>query len=414
MMEYGLIGEKLGHSYSPMIHAHFGDYHYALREIAPGELETFLRARAFKGINITIPYKRAAMPLCARLSDAAREVGSVNTVLVQPDGTLYGHNTDMDGLIHMLGGAGIDPKGRKAAVLGSGGTSLTAQAALRRLGAREIVVVSRGGPIDYHALYMAHADVEILINATPIGMYPNGYASPAMLDRLPKLVGVADAVYNPERTMLIQDAQARGIPAVSGLAMLVAQAREAAQLFSGRAISPTEDAAICAQIRAQTLNIVLVGMPGSGKSTIGEQLAGQMNRPFVDCDTQIVRKAGASIPEIFAAQGEVGFRALESEVIHEVCRKGGQIIATGGGAVLRDANVRAMRQNARVCFLQRPLQALPRDGRPLSASDDALKALWDQRKEKYAAAADYEVVNTQTIATAVQKVQEGFYEAARH
>ena len=413
-MEYGLIGEKLGHSYSHMIHARLADYRYELKEVAPERLDAFIEARNFRGLNVTIPYKQAVMKHCAELSPEAMEVGSVNTLIVRPDGSLYGHNTDIDGFIYMLRRGGIDPAGAKAVILGSGGTSLTARAALTRLGAREIVTVSRKGPVDYAALYAEHADAEILVNATPVGMYPKNGASPVELDRLPKVRGVADVIYNPEKTALILAAQAKGIPAVSGLSMLVAQAREAAELFAGHAIPAGRVEDIVSEIGAQTLNLILVGMPGCGKSTLGQAVAAALQREFVDCDAEIVRRAGKSIPEIFAQDGEGAFRALESGVLADVCRGHGLVISTGGGAVLRAENRDAMRQNGRVCLIRRALALLPRDGRPLSASEDAVARLWEARRAAYETAADFPVENDGTVEEAAEKIREGFYEAAHH
>ena len=413
-MEYGLIGEKLGHSYSPMIHARLADYRYELREIAPENLHNFLVARDFRGLNVTIPYKQAVLPYCAALSETAREGGCVNTLVVRPDGSLYGHNTDIGGFIHMLRCAGIDPKGRKAAVLGSGGTSLTARTALKHLGAREIIVVSRKGPVDYDALYAQHADTEILVNTTPVGMYPKNGVSPVDLGRLPRVCGVADVIYNPEKTALILDAQARGIPAVSGLTMLVAQAREAAEFFAGRSINAELVDAVVGEIKSQTLNLVLVGMPGCGKSTLGQAVADALGRKFVDCDSEIVRRAGMSIPEIFAEFGEAHFRSLETQVLSDVCRESGLVISTGGGAILKPENVRALRQNSRVCFIRRPVELLPRNGRPLSSSEDAVARLWQERREKYESAADFIIDNDSTIERAEICIREGFHEAAHH
>lgn len=413
-MEYGLIGEKLGHSYSQMIHARLADYRYELKEIAPERLDAFIGARNFRGLNVTIPYKQAVMKHCAELSPEAMEVGSVNTLIVRPDGSLFGHNTDIDGFIYMLRRGEIDPAGAKAVILGSGGTSLTARAALTRLGAREIVTVSRKGPVDYAALYAEHADAEILVNATPVGMYPKNGASPVELDRLPKVRGVADVIYNPEKTALILAAQAKGIPAVSGLSMLVAQAREAAELFAGHAIPAGRVEDIVSEIGAQTLNLILVGMPGCGKSTLGQAVAAALQREFVDCDAEIVRRAGKSIPEIFAQDGEGAFRALESGVLADVCRGHGLVISTGGGAVLRAENRDAMRQNGRVCLIRRALALLPRDGRPLSASEDAVVRLWEARRAAYETAADFPVENDGTVEEAAEKIREGFYEAAHH
>lgn len=413
-MEYGLIGEKLGHSYSQMIHARLADYRYELKEVAPERLDAFIEARNFRGLNVTIPYKQAVMKHCAELSPEAMEVGSVNTLIVRPDGSLFGHNTDIDGFIYMLRRGEIDPAGAKAVILGSGGTSLTARAALTRLGAREIVTVSRKGPVDYAALYAEHADAEILVNATPVGMYPKNGASPVELDRLPKVRGVADVIYNPEKTALILAAQAKGIPAVSGLSMLVAQAREAAELFAGHAIPAGRVEDIVSKIGAQTLNLILIGMPGCGKSTLGQAVAAALQREFVDCDAEIVRRAGKSIPEIFAQDGEGAFRALESGVLADVCRGHGLVISTGGGAVLRAENRDAMRQNGRVCLIRRALALLPRDGRPLSASEDAVARLWEARRAAYETAADFPVENDGTVEEAVEKIREGFYEAAHH
>ena len=413
-MEYGLIGEKLGHSYSHMIHARLADYRYELKEVAPERLDAFIEARNFRGLNVTIPYKQAVMKHCAELSPEAMEVGSVNTLIVRPDGSLFGHNTDIDGFIYMLRRGEIDPAGAKTVILGSGGTSLTARAALTRLGAREIVTVSRKGPVDYAALYAEHADAEILVNATPVGMYPKNGASPVELDRLPKVRGVADVIYNPEKTALILAAQAKGIPAVSGLSMLVAQAREAAELFAGHAIPAGRVEDIVSEIGAQTLNLILVGMPGCGKSTLGQAVAAALQREFVDCDAEIVRRAGKSIPEIFAQDGEGAFRALESGVLADVCRGHGLVISTGGGAVLRAENRDAMRQNGRVCLIRRALALLPRDGRPLSASEDAVARLWEARRAAYETAADFPVENDGTVEAAAEKIREGFYEAAHH
>lgn len=413
-MEYGLIGEKLGHSYSQMIHARLADYRYELKEVALERLDAFIEARNFRGLNVTIPYKQAVMKHCAELSPEAMEVGSVNTLIVRPDGSLFGHNTDIDGFIYMLRRGEIDPAGAKAVILGSGGTSLTARAALTRLGAREIVTVSRKGPVDYAALYAEHADAEILVNATPVGMYPKNGASPVELDRLPKVRGVADVIYNPEKTALILAARAKGIPAVSGLSMLVAQAREAAELFAGHAIPAGRVEDIVSEIGAQTLNLILVGMPGCGKSTLGQAVAAALQREFVDCDAEIVRRAGKSIPEIFAQDGEGAFRALESGVLADVCRGHGLVISTGGGAVLRAENRDAMRQNGRVCLIRRALALLPRDGRPLSASEDAVARLWEARRAAYETAADFPVENDGTVEEAAEKIREGFYEAAHH
>lgn len=411
-MEYGLIGSKLGHSYSPAIHARLGDYDYRLYERTEAEFIDLMTSRQFKGLNVTIPYKRLAYAHCDALSDTAREVGCVNALVVRPDGALYGHNTDIGGFMAMAKRAGVLIAGKKCAVLGTGGASLTAQAACRRFGAREIVVISRTGPVDYAALYRDHADTEVLINATPVGMYPNNGQSPADISRLPNLTGVLDVIYNPDKTALILDAEARGIPCAGGLYMLVGQAREAAELFTGRAIPDSVTDEIYGNLRAEALNLILIGMPGSGKSSVGRALAEQMDREFVDCDVEIVRRTGRTIPEIFAQKGEAGFRGIEAAVIADVCREKSRVIATGGGAVIRDENVRAMRQNGVVIMLERDLPDLPMDGRPLSSSREALEAMWRAREPRYRAAADAAIDNNTDHESAVRTAKEAYYEAA--
>ena len=411
-MEYGLIGAKLGHSYSPEIHARLGDYDYQLYERTEREFIDLMASRRFKGLNVTIPYKVVAYRHCDALSDTAREVGCVNTLVVRPDGTLYGHNTDIGGFMAMARRAGVTIAGKKCVILGSGGASMTARAACRRFGAGEIVVVSRKGPVDYAALYRDHADAEVLINTTPVGMYPDNGQSPADLSRLPKLTGVLDVIYNPDKTALILDAESRGIPCAGGLYMLVAQAREAAELFTGRDIPDHLTDDIYGALRSSALNLILIGMPGSGKSSIGRALAQRMNREFVDCDAEIVKRSGLSIPEIFAAKGETGFRELESRVVQAVCREKGRVIATGGGAILRDENVRAMRQNGVVVMVERALTDLPRDGRPLSSSQQALFDMWRVREPGYRAAADACIDNNGDHDAAVRAAEEAFYEAA--
>ena len=413
-MEYGLIGAKLGHSYSVPIHARLGGYDYRLYEMTEDEARAHLAARDFKGLNVTIPYKKLALEYCDVLSDAARAIGSVNTLLVRPDGSLYGDNTDIGGFLSMAARAGVTLADRKVIILGSGGTSLTARAACRLQGAREIVVISRQGPVDYDALYRDHADAQVLVNTTPVGMYPNNGASPADLSRLPHLEGVLDVIYNPDRTALILDAEARGLPCAGGLYMLVDQARRAAEVFTGKAIAPAATDDIFAELRAEALNLVLIGMPGSGKSSVGRALAEALDRPFVDCDAEIARRAGMSIPEIFETRGEAAFRDLEAQVLADVCREKGRVVASGGGAVLREDNVRAMRQNGRLILLERALDALSMDGRPLSKSLAALEAMWALRAPKYHGAMDARVDNNGDFEQTVARAKEVFYEAARH
>lgn len=409
-MDYGLIGEKLGHSYSPQIHAQLADYRYELKPIPQDELDQFMRSKDFLGINVTIPYKKAVIPYCSRLTPEAKSIQAVNTIVKLPDGSLLGHNTDIAGFITMVEQAGITVNGKKAVVLGSGGTSLTACAALKMMGAAEIIVISRNGEINYTTLYEKHKDAQLLVNTTPVGMYPNTGVSPVDLQKLSCVDSVVDVIYNPEKTALILQAQALGLKFVSGLPMLVAQARKAAELFCGHEIPAEKDAEIIRSIKAQTLNLVLVGMPGCGKTTLGKLLSEKMNRPLIDTDEEIVKLAGKTIPEIFAQDGEAHFRDLEAQVMKNACALQGAVITTGGGAVIRRENRLSMTQNGRVCHILRPLNSLDRSGRPLSTDLERLQQLWHERKEMYAAAADYVIENTTTPEAAANAALEGFYE----
>ena len=377
----GLLGRKLGHSWSVPIHEALGCRGYRLIELEPEELAPFLRRADIGGLNVTIPYKRDVMPLCGEIDPAAADIGSVNTIVRGADGVLRGYNTDIDGFIYMARRAGITLAGKKVVVLGTGGASLTAQAAARRAGAREIAVISRSGPDNYGNLHR-HADAEVLVNTTPVGMYPGNGAAPVDLTAFPQCRGVLDVVYNPRRTALLLQAEELGIPCCDGLPMLVAQAKRAEEHFTGRAIADSENERILSQLRREMGNIVLIGMPGCGKSTVGRLLADLTGREAVDIDQQIALRAGCSIPEIFARGGEAEFRALERE---ETARAGaltGKILLTGGGAVKTPENYGALRQNGRIYHLLRDLGTLPTDGRPLSQGAD-LQAMWRQREPLY-------------------------------
>ena len=303
---YGLIGEKLGHSFSPYIHGELGGYDYSLIELERGELGRFLKRGAFRGLNVTVPYKKDVIPYCAWLSPEARRIGSVNTI-VNDGGLLRGYNTDYFGFVCMLRKAGIDVKGKKALVLGSGGASLTVQTALHDLGAKSVTVISRGGEDNYGNLER-HADARLIVNTTPVGMYPKVEAAPLSLEIFPDCEAVADIIYNPSRTKLLLDAEARGIPCANGLPMLVAQAKAAAELFLGRDIPDARIDEITSVIEKRTKNIILIGMPGCGKTTVGKLLARSLGREFADTDEMIVREGGRSIPDIFASDGEAAFR----------------------------------------------------------------------------------------------------------
>ena len=390
-MRCGLLGKTLGHSYSPQIHAQLGDYSYELFEKQPEELEDFLRHGEFDALNVTIPYKKAVLPYCAVLSDAVKAIGSANTLVRQPDGTLFADNTDAFGFSCIADECGVDIAGKKALVFGSGGASVTAQYVLKTRGAREVLVVSRTGEHNYENLEK-NADAEVLVNTTPLGMYPNNGASPVDLTRFPRCEAVLDVVYNPARTALLLQAEALGIPHAGGLLMLVAQAKRASELFTGSAIADARIGEIYRALAVQMQNIVLVGMPGCGKSSVGTALAEQLSRPFVDADAEIEKAAGMPIPEFFRLYGEAAFRELESRVLADLGKRSGAVIATGGGAVLREENYAALHQNSTIVWLTRDLARLPIDGRPVSQAT-SLDALFAARKARYERFADHIIDN---------------------
>ena len=406
-MKCGLLGRKLGHSYSPQIHSNLGDYPYVLFEKEPEEIEDFLKNGDFTGINVTIPYKKEVIPYLDELTPTARKMGAVNTVVRRADGTLLGHNSDHFGFASMVRRSGLDVTGKKALVLGSGGASNTAVAVLQDLGAR-VVIISRSGENNYDNLLL-HADASVMVNTTPVGMYPNVGTSPVDLARFPKLEGVLDVVYNPARTQLLLDAEKLGIPAENGLWMLVAQAKESAEYFTGNPISDSMIAHIHRKLSAQMQNIVLIGMPGCGKSTIGTMLSKKLERKFVDADAEIVRLAGKPIPTIFAEDGEEVFRQWETRALAELGMQSGLIIATGGGCVTRQRNYPLLHQNGTVFWLQRALDTLPTEGRPLSQADK-LADMYAVRKPMYEAFADFCVDNNggadDTVAAILGKSEE--------
>ena len=404
MSTYGLLGETLAHSFSPQIHAMLGDYPYRLFEVAPQDVHAFLLKSEFDGINVTIPYKKTVIPYCDALSDAAKRIGSVNTILRGADGKLTGHNTDYAGFDALLRQLGFDPAGKKAVILGSGGSSVTVKAVLEDRRASEAVVISRAGRNNYHNLFL-HADAALIVNTTPVGMYPNTGVSPVSLNSFPGCEAVIDIIYNPARTKLLLDAQAKNLPAINGLVMLVAQAKAAAELFTGRPISDSHIGVIADTIRRQTMNILLIGMPSCGKSTIGKALAAQLNRPFVDLDTRIAERAGRGIPDIIERDGEAAFRELETAMLTEVSKQSGTVIATGGGIVTVPGNLPLIRQNSICVFLKRDLAKLRTDGRPLSAKY-GVDALYKARLPLYQAWSDATVDGNRSIEHTAKAVRE--------
>ena len=389
-MNCGLLGRKLGHSYSPQIHSMLGSYTYTLFEKEPEELECFLRTGNFSGLNITIPYKKEVIPFLDDLSPVARRMGAVNTVVRRPDGTLFGHNTDYFGFRSLVLRMGVQVFGKKALVLGSGGASNTAVSVLQEMGA-QVIVISRSGRNNYSNLHL-HADASILVNATPVGMYPATSEAPVDLEIFPDLECVLDVIYNPARTKLLLDAQRLGIPCANGLWMLVAQAKEAAEYFTGDPIPDSVMEPIYKTLSHQMQNIILIGMPGCGKSTIAELLSEKMGRPVADADELVIRMAGMSIPEIFARDSEDGFRALETQALGQLGKQSGLVISTGGGCVTRPENLPLLKQNGKVIWLKRDLDKLPTDGRPLSQAN-RLSDLYARRMPLYAAFSQVSIDN---------------------
>ena len=396
-MKCGLLGRKLGHSYSPQIHTLLADYSYDLFEKEPSEVEYFLKNGDFSGINVTVPYKKEVIPYLDELSERAQKLGAVNTI-VRRNGRLIGHNTDYFGFEMMVRQSGMAVSGKKVLVLGSGGASNTVAAVLQELGAK-VVIISRSGENNYSNLHI-HADAAIIVNTTPVGMYPHVGAAPVKLDTFPALEGVLDVVYNPARTQLLLDAERRGIVAMNGLLMLAAQAKEAAEWFSNSPISDDKIREIHQILQRKMENIILIGMPGCGKSTVGKALAAQLGKQFVDADAAIAEKAGRSIPEIFADTGEEGFRSIETEVLAELGKQSGLIIATGGGCVTRQRNYPLLHQNGTVFWLTRDLSKLPTDGRPLS-QNNKLADMYRVRRPMYEQFADFTVRNDGDIADTV-------------
>lgn len=407
-MKYACIGEHLRHSFSKEVHNALADYEYEIFEVAKNELDAFMKKRDFLGINVTIPYKEAVIPYLYEIDEAARAIGAVNTV-VNKNGKLYGYNTDFYGMSELFRYNNISPSGKKAVILGSGGTAKTARAVLAALGASEIITVSRGekeGAVSYETLYKSHTDAEIIVNTTPVGMFPNTEDSPVDLSKFTRLSGVVDAVYNPLRTALVSEAIKRGITATGGLFMLVAQAVRASELFTGNTYKNGELQSVYKKILSEKENVVLVGMPSSGKSTVGKELSKILSRELYDSDALITERYG-NISEIFTRLGEGAFREYETEVIKELSAKTGVIIATGGGAVLRRENVEALKRNGKIFFLDRALENLiPTSDRPLSSSNEALKKRFEERYPIYNEVSDFRIEVSGTPLSVSKKIKE--------
>ena len=401
-MQCGLLGRKLGHSYSPQIHSHLASYEYTLFEKEPEELEAFLKHGNFTGLNVTIPYKKDVIPFLTELSPTAKRLGAVNTIVRRSDGSLIGHNTDYFGFCSMVGRSGLQVAGKKVLVLGSGGASNTAVAALEEMDA-QVVVISRSGENNYDNLHR-HADAAVIVNTTPVGMYPKTGVSPIDLGVFPRLEGVLDVVYNPARTQLLLDAESRGLTTMNGLWMLVAQAKESAEWFAGVQIPDEKIARIHSLLRSQMENIVLIGMPGCGKTTVGRALANMQGKRFVDADAVLEERVGRKIADIIPTDGEEAFRQMETETLAELGKQSGLIIATGGGCVTRERNFPLLHQNGTILWLTRELTKLPTDGRPLSQAGK-LQEMFAVRQPMYQRFADAVISNDGTVEETMAQIR---------
>ncbi len=410
-MEYGCIGEKLTHSFSAEIHPKLFDYKYELKEIAQEDLDAFMKAKDFKAINVTIPYKQAVIPYLDFIDDTGKEIGAVNTV-VNKNGLLYGFNTDFLGLKALIQKAEIEIKDKKVLILGSGGTSLTARAVTKDMGAKEVYRLSRKeteGCITYEDAYKNHTDAEIIINTTPCGMFPDISKTAIDIDSFPCLTGVVDAVYNPLRSELVLKALNKGIKAVGGLYMLVSQAAFAAEKFVEKEITEEKINNVFGEMLREKENIVLIGMPSSGKTTVGKILAESLGKAFVDTDCEIVNLVGKSIPEIFSLMGEESFRQMESKAIGVIAARQGVVIATGGGAVLRSENIENLKKNGRVYFLDRPLESLiTTDDRPLSSNRVDLERRYRERYQIYKNSCDFSVCGNKSAEEFANIIEKEF------
>ncbi len=411
-MRYGLIGEKLPHSFSKEIHEKLGRYEYELIEIERESLGSFIKKKDFAAINVTIPYKEAVIPYLDGISDEAEKIGAVN-VIINRSGKLFGYNTDFLGMKNMLKWGKIDLYGKKVLVLGTGGTSKTASAVAASLGAKSILRVSRTpsvGEISYETATTSEKDADIIINTTPVGMFPRVDESPISLEAFTALSGVVDVIYNPLRTRLINSAKRLGLPSVSGLYMLVSQAVLAAELFLGESLPEGTTEKIYSEILCEKENIILVGMPGCGKTTLGEMLSKKLGKSLFDSDSELEKQIG-NVGAFIKSEGEGSFRAKESEVIKSLSLSSGAVISTGGGAVLRSENVERLSQNGRIYFIDRDISLiLPTESRPLSSDRASLEKRYSERYGIYMSSKDRRIENNASPEAALEEIIKDFHQ----
>lgn len=391
-MKCYLIAKKLSHSFSKPIHNALASYSYDYKELNENELKDFFEERDFDGLNVTIPYKTTVMEFLDEISPEASKIGAVNTI-VKRDGKLYGHNTDYYGFMYMIKESGASLEGKDVVIIGNGGAAKTAFCACEDMGAANVRCLTREDIKKENILKFL--DAHIVVNATPVGMYPDTGVAPVDISLFEKCEAVLDVIYNPSQTKLIQDAKKRGIKTVNGLGMLVAQAKKACEIFTGAAVEDVKIEKIKKQIEMQTKNIVLIGMPGCGKSCVGKELASVLGKEFYDCDDEIA-SLGKTPAELIEQKGEEHFRNVETKVLSELCKKSGSVIATGGGAVTRERNEDIIRQNSIVVFISRNIEKLATEGRPLSQGGNRLKKMYEVRLPLYKRFCDIEVESQKT------------------
>ena len=400
-MKCGLLGRKLGHSYSPQIHKFLGDYSYDLFEREPEELDAFFADSPFDAMNVTIPYKETVMKYCSEISDSAKKIGSVNTI-VRKNGKYYGDNTDYYGFEFILDSVCKDVKGKKVLIVGNGGAAKTAIAVISDRGGVPVVISHKENTPENMKKH--HLDTDIIVNTTPVGMYPKNLESPIVLENYKNVQAVVDVVYNPSKTQILLDAERLGIPCVNGLYMLVAQAEKASAIFKGEASWEVRTSSIVSELELEMKNIVLVGMPGCGKSTIGRKIAEKLGRTFKDADDEVLAFSGKTPAEIITNEGETAFRKVETEVLKELCKQSATVVSTGGGCVTVDENFDVIRQNSVVVWVKRPIDKLATNGRPLSKSLEELERMYGIRAPKYGKISDIIVENIGDLEKVVSDV----------